>query len=163
MEIEWLPTHKCEALLRSGVAGRVAVCAPDGPHMVPVNYSVVDESVVIRTTPYSKLATYAPGAMVAFEVDQFDYEHHRGWSVVARGRAHEVSDLRELEHILGRWDPRPWADGHRDFYLKFDWTEISGRRLGSGWSIEENLAVNRVAPWERNHPGQPRPATLEQS
>jgi len=28
--------------------------------------------------------------ILSFEVDQFDYENHRGWSVVARGRAHRT-------------------------------------------------------------------------
>ena len=44
-----LSPSECEALLRSGVAGRVALVTPGGPHIVPVNYSIVDDAVIIRT------------------------------------------------------------------------------------------------------------------
>ena len=37
---------KCYELLAAGGLGRAAVCTPTGPHIVPVNYSVVDESVI---------------------------------------------------------------------------------------------------------------------
>ena len=146
MEIIELPRHQSESLLRSGIAGRVALCTSEGPYIVPVNYSVVDESVIIRTTADSYLALHAPGAIVAFEVDQFDYENHRGWSVVARGKAHRIIELRELSHVMAMWEPRTWADGSRSFFLSIAWQDLTGRRLGSGWSIEQNLLVNRRAP-----------------
>lgn len=146
MEIIELPRHQSESLLRSGTAGRIAMCTPDGPYVVPVNYSVVDDAVVVRTTDDSFLAVHGPGAVVAFEVDQFDYENHRGWSVVARGHAHRIEYLRELAHVMATWEPRSWADGPRTLFLKIPWEEITGRRLGAGWSIEENLLVNRRAP-----------------
>jgi len=146
MELIELPHHQCESLLRSGTAGRVALCTPEGPYVVPVNYSVVDNSVVIRTTEDSYLALHAPGAILAFEVDQFDYENHRGWSVLARGRAHRIDDVAELSHVLAMWEPRSWADGSRTTFLKIAWQDINGRRLGDGWSIEEHLLVNRRAP-----------------
>lgn len=146
MELIDLPRHQAESLLRSGTAGRVALCTLDGPYVVPVNYAVVDESVVIRTTEDSFLATHAHGAILAFEVDQFDYLNHRGWSVVARGIAHRINDLRELEHVLAMWEPRTWADGPRTAFIKFPWQDLTGKRLGSGWSIEKELLVNRVQP-----------------
>lgn len=146
MEIFELPRHQSESLLRSGTAGRIALCTADGPYVVPVNYSVVDESVVIRTAPDSFLASHAHGAQVAFEVDQFDYENHRGWSVVARGTAQRVDSVRELSHIMAVWEPLAWPDGPRPVFLRFPWQQITGRRLGADWSIERNLAVNRMAP-----------------
>jgi nitroimidazol reductase NimA-like FMN-containing flavoprotein (pyridoxamine 5'-phosphate oxidase superfamily) len=146
MELIDLPRHQSESLLRAGSAGRIAVCTFDGPYVVPVNYSVVDESIVFRTTEDSFLATHAPNAIVALEVDQFDYENHRGWSVVARGQAHRIGNLRELEHVLAMWEPRTWADGPRTAFIKFPWKDLTGKRLGEGWSIEKNLLVNRIAP-----------------
>ncbi len=53
-----LSRTECESLLRAGVAGRIAVVAPDGPHLLPINYSVVDEAIVVRTSPYSLLGTH---------------------------------------------------------------------------------------------------------
>ena len=151
MEIKELPRHQSESLLRSGIAGRIALCTADGPYVVPVNYSVVDDAVVVRTTEDSFLATHGPGATVAFEVDQFDYENHRGWSVVARGRAHRIADVRELSHVMATWEPRSWADGPRCVFLKIPWEDLTGRRLGDEWSIEANLLVNRRAPLGANY------------
>lgn len=147
-----LSTEECEQLLRSGVAGRVAVSAANGPHIVPVNYSVVDDALLFRTSPYSLLGSFARNAMVAFEVDQFSYQDQRGWSVVARGRCQSVDDPREVDRIREVWPPQPWAAGARNLYLRLAWTELSGRRLGTHWSPLDELPVRRVvggAPPER--------------
>ena len=73
------------------MVGRVAISTPTGPHIVPVNYAVVDEAIIVRTSPYSLLGTYGRDTMVAFEVDGFDHELERGWSVQARGRVEAVT------------------------------------------------------------------------
>lgn len=151
MEILELPHHQSESLLRSGKAGRIAICTEDGPYVTPVNYSAVDQSVVICTTEDSFLAIHGPGATVAFEVDQFDYVNYRGWSVVARGIAHRIVEAGELSHLIAVRQPRSWADEPRCVLLSIPWSEITGRRLGSGWSIEEDLLVNRVMPTGANY------------
>lgn len=139
-----LSQHECEALLRAGVAGRVAISTPGGPHIIPVNYSVVDGAIVVRTSPYSVLGTYGRDSTLAFEVDQFDHANQRGWSVVARGRAEVVHDPDELEHIRRVWPPRPWASGARSLYVRLPWTELSGRQLGGGWDAMRDLPVHRT-------------------
>ncbi|MES2712231.1 MAG: PQQ-dependent sugar dehydrogenase, partial [Pseudomonadota bacterium] len=47
----------------------VAFSTPAGPHMVPVNYTVVDDAIVVRTSPYSLLGTHGRNTVVAFGVD----------------------------------------------------------------------------------------------
>ena len=139
-----LSTSECEALLRAGVGGRVALSTPTGPQIFPVNYAVVDGHVLLRTTPYSLLGTHGRGAVLAFEVDQFDHARQRGWSVVVRGRAEVVSDPDELDHIRRTWEPHPWASGVRSLFLRIPATEVSGRQLGSGWDPMADLPVRRV-------------------
>jgi uncharacterized protein len=139
-----LTREECEQLLRAGVGGRVALSSPTGPHIVPVNYSVVDDAIIVRTSPYSVLGTYGRDSTLAFEVDSFDHERHRGWSVVARGRAEAVTGTAELEHIRTTWEPRPWAAGTRSLYLRIRWTEISGRRIGAAWDPRSALPVRRT-------------------
>lgn len=134
---------EAESLLRAGVVGRIALTAADGPHIVPVNYSVVDDAVIIRTTPYSLLGSAVRGALLAFEIDQIDHEEHHGWSVVARGRAQVVTDADELRHIEETWPPRPWAAGMKPTVVRLPWDEISGRKLGRGWDPAEGLPVRR--------------------
>lgn len=48
-ELQELSYSECEALLRAGVAGRIAVVDDTGPHIVPVNYSIVDGAIVVLT------------------------------------------------------------------------------------------------------------------
>ncbi len=124
-----LAFDECVRLLHAGVVGRIAVSTPQGPQIIPINYSVVDDSVVVATSPYSALGSYGEGSLVAFEVDRFDYDTHTGWSVVVRGRA-EIVAQDELERMRRLWAPRPWADGARSLYLRIPWTELSGRSLG---------------------------------
>lgn len=139
-----LSTEDCHRLLCGGVVGRVAISTPTGPHIVPVNYSVVDDAIIFRTTPYSLLGTYGRNAQLAFEVDYFDYADHRGWSVLARGRGDTVSDPDEIQRIRDQWPPRPWAAGTRNLYVRIRWTEISGRRLGEGWTRDNEMPVRRA-------------------
>ncbi len=139
-----LSYSECEALLRAGVIGRVALSTPTGPQIVPLNYSVVDSNIIMRTSPYSVLGTYGRDATLAFEVDHFDHSDHRGWSVVARGRVDVVQDQAEIDRIRSVWEPRPWASGSRTLFLRLRWTELTGRQLGSGWEPMRDLPYRRV-------------------
>ncbi len=139
-----LSETECEDLLRAGLVGRVAVCTPTGPHVVPVNYSVVDGALVLRTTPYSLLGSQVRGSMLALEVDHFDYEYQRGWSVVARGRAEMVTAAGELENIRATWNPNTWVAGARTLYLRMRWSELTGRQLGRDWDPMATLPVRRA-------------------
>ncbi len=113
---------KCLELLSTGVVGRAAVCTPAGPRIVPVNYSVVEESIVFRTTPYSVLGTYAWNTRLAFEVDQVDVNlaegvERRGHRARGHGRgpAGTGADPRDLgPEAVGEWNAsalRPTALG----------------------------------------------------
>ncbi|MDQ6642139.1 MAG: pyridoxamine 5'-phosphate oxidase family protein [Actinomycetota bacterium] len=138
-----LAPEVCGTLLRAGDAGRVAVSTPDGPHIVPLNYSVVDDALVFRTSPYSLLGTFARNSLLAFETDYVDHELQRGWSVVARGRCQFVDDPGEIDRIRAIWSPQPWAAGARNLFLRLHWTEISGRRLGLNWNVLDELPGRR--------------------
>lgn len=139
-----LTQAECETLLRSGVVGRLALSTPSGPHVIPINYSVVDDAIIVRTSPYSVLGTYGRGSTLAFEIDRFDHEYHRGWSVVARGRAEFVTDAGELDHIRAVWQPHPWAAGAREMHLRLRWDELSGRRLGAQGNPVGELRIRRA-------------------
>jgi uncharacterized protein len=134
---------KCRELLAAGVFGRVGVCTPQGPVILPVNYSVVGEAIIFRTSPYGVVANHDWSAQIAFEVDYVDYSDHKGWSVLATGRGERVEDPDELARIKRTWDPRPWAGGSRPLYVKLAWDELSGRRLGQGWTHENETPTRR--------------------
>lgn len=139
-----LDQNECETLLRAGVAGRIAVATPSGPHIIPVNYSVVDDAIIVRTSPYSVLGTYGRDTTLAFEIDHVDHENQRGWSVIARGRGEVLTDAEEIDHIQAVWPPQPWAAGTRTLHLALRWQELSGRKLGTGWETLDSMRARRV-------------------
>ena len=128
-ELHTLSEAQCRGLLADARTGRVAVVTPDGPYIIPVNYALVDESLVFRTSPFTLLATYAEVDTIAFEVDHTDETTRTGWSVMARGRATVVRDSVELAHIKRVWDPTPWAAGERNLHLRLKYSELYGRSV----------------------------------
>lgn len=124
-----LMQDECLQLLRQEVVGRVALCTPTGPRIVPVNYTVFEDSVVMRTVPYGLLGTLGRSALLALEADHVDGRTHDGWSVVVRGQASVVEDPDELRRIHEEAEPDPWAGGIRRMYLRLRWREVSGRRV----------------------------------
>ena len=142
-ELVELSQEKCEELLRAAIVGRVVFETDEGPGIVPVNYTTVGDAVVFRTTPYSQLGTHADGSRLVFEIDHFDYDDHRGWSVVAVGTGEVLEDTGELEASGPFWNPKPWAAGNRVLYVRMPWRRLTGRRIGGGWTWENELPVRR--------------------
>lgn len=120
---------ECLELLRSRSFGRVAIVAPDGPQIVPVNHVVHEGAVYVRTTPYNALGTYGRNTLVAFEVDHCDDSEQVGWSVVARGRCRDVQDPAEIRRVDDLGGPVPWASGQRTLLLVLECRELTGRRI----------------------------------
>lgn len=127
--MEMLRRAEALRLLATQKIGRIAVTSGALPVILPVNFTVVGEEIVIRTTRGTKLDAATRGAVVAFEVDDFDAWAHTGWSVAVTGVAREVTDAAEQAALarqsLARWAP---VDGDRIIAIS---TEIvSGRRIG---------------------------------
>lgn len=139
-----LNIEECLARLHEQSVGRIALATPQGPRIIPVNYSVDAESLVVRTSPYSELGAYGDNRPVAFEIDHFDPNHERGWSVVAHARAHRITDPDEINRIRLAWDPAPWAEGMRNLYLRLVWHSLTGRRLGGHRPLAEGAVSSAV-------------------
>lgn len=126
--LEVLPESRCFELLATMPVGRVLYSDQALPVIVPVNYRLDGTDVVIRTARRSRLATKAPGNVVAFEVDEIDVSTRSGWSVVVTGRIELVDDPDELAHVeqlgLQSWLPTP---GDRFLRLRAD--IVTGRRI----------------------------------
>lgn len=126
-----LTPQECLALLRSHPVhvGRLGVTDVDGqPLIMPVNYRLDGDSVVIRTEPDSLIAQRARGHRVAFEVDDVDPAWQEGWSILIQGRADPVTDEAELAR-LQQLPLRPWAPGERPVHLRIIPRFITGRRI----------------------------------
>ena len=126
--LQTLSAAECFDLLESGGVGRVGFAAADGIMMLPVNFAVTRKTIVFRTAPDTLLAVYADGR-VSFQADHLDEALHEGWSVLVHGRAHKVTDEREVKQLEVRTRLEPWAAGPRDVYVRITPTRISGRRI----------------------------------
>jgi nitroimidazol reductase NimA-like FMN-containing flavoprotein (pyridoxamine 5'-phosphate oxidase superfamily) len=123
-----LSAEECLHLLRSEVMGRVGVTWDVLPVILPVNYVVHGNGIVLRTAPGTKLCAALSHCVVAFEVDGVDPVRHEGWSVLVRGPAHEVSDELEIAHLRSL-PLRPWANDSADHFVIIDIELLSGRRV----------------------------------
>lgn len=126
--LEVLETEQCLALLSQVELGRVAVSVGAVPAIFPVNFGMLDGSVVFRTGEGTKLAAASRNAVVAFEADAIHSALHRGWSVMIVGMAEEILDPAELDRValLGL---QPWASGPHEHVVRIKASQVSGRRI----------------------------------
>jgi uncharacterized protein len=126
--LELLAEDDVRALLASVDVGRVGVTMGALPAIFPVNFRVIDEAIVFRTSPGSKLSAALEGAVVAFEADHYDPADRTGWSVLAVGPAEVVHDL-DLTGKVVAAGLEPFAGGHRKFIVRIEPVFLSGRRI----------------------------------
>jgi nitroimidazol reductase NimA-like FMN-containing flavoprotein (pyridoxamine 5'-phosphate oxidase superfamily) len=126
-----LTERQCRDLLAGHQIGRVAICTPHGPLVLPVSYVLDGSSLVFRTTPYGDLGRGASGGRLALETDHVDVAAGSAWSVLARGTGSVIEDLGEIALVRAFRDPQPWAPGTRLLYVRLVWDELTGRRFGS--------------------------------
>jgi hypothetical protein len=121
--------EECVRLLRRQRLGRVAMTVEQLPAVFPVNYALLDDEVVFRTAPGTKLLGAILERVVAFEVDWVAPNGDSGWSVLVIGHASRIvyEPLLERAQTLGL---RPWAPGERDYYVKITPEHVSGRSFG---------------------------------
>lgn len=126
--LESLPADECLNLLGHTAMGRVGVTWDVLPVILPVNYVLDGERIIIRTAPGTKLSAALSRTVVAFEIDGFDPLTHGGWSVLVRGSAREIADPDEIER-LERLPLRPWANEDADRFVAIEIELLSGRRV----------------------------------
>ena len=112
--LEILSTRDCLDLLRSRTLGHVAVQIGDAPAILPVNYALLDDEVVFRTDPGTKLSAALMRTMVAFEVDDTDLATRSAWSVLVVGYSEQVRDHATLTRV----DAESGALGERTSRLR---------------------------------------------
>lgn len=120
---------ECMELLGSCRVGRVGTTMGVLPVILPVNYSVFDDGVLIRTAEGTQLDAAIRDLVVAFQADSYDRSAGSGWSVLLIGKAQEVSDAVKLERAqatpIEKW---PGADGLLH-YMHIKAVQITGRRF----------------------------------
>jgi nitroimidazol reductase NimA-like FMN-containing flavoprotein (pyridoxamine 5'-phosphate oxidase superfamily) len=124
-----LTPAECRMLIAPGGIGRIAFSTVSGPVVLPVNFTVLGASIVVRTSAGSLIEAHGDDR-AAFEVDHVDEVLCQAWSVLLLGQAHRVLQPGELRNVREAPLADPWPDGVRDSYVRLVPDHISGRRIG---------------------------------
>jgi nitroimidazol reductase NimA-like FMN-containing flavoprotein (pyridoxamine 5'-phosphate oxidase superfamily) len=135
--VEELTEAESMHLIEQAEIGRIGFSGRYGPVVVPVNYKIVDGSVVFRTAVGSPLGEDLRTGIahaeykVAFEIDELHPADHTGWSVLIQGAAQHIDDEQERATMESA-GIEPWAGGERDQFVRIKPTSVSGRRIRRG-------------------------------
>jgi nitroimidazol reductase NimA-like FMN-containing flavoprotein (pyridoxamine 5'-phosphate oxidase superfamily) len=123
-----LDLGECMELLAAKSVGRIAYASDAGARILPVNYVLVDDSVIFRTVPDGEIFHHALSSVCAFEIDETDESFRSGWSVVVVGRL-QLATEDDFAHMLYGKLPEPWAGGNRYMFVRLPCEQVSGRRV----------------------------------
>ena len=116
----------CWERLRSEELGRLAVAVTGRPDIFPINYTVSDGAIYLRSAEGSKLVSVVINEWVAFEIDGYIPADNHAWSVVAHGKAELLGNL-EIEEYVAGLPLFPWNTSPKNRFIKIDVLELSGR------------------------------------
>jgi nitroimidazol reductase NimA-like FMN-containing flavoprotein (pyridoxamine 5'-phosphate oxidase superfamily) len=126
--LQVLDGDECRRLISGSALGRVAVSIGALPVILPVNFLLDGDQILIRTGSGTKLAAAVQDAVVAFEVDHIDPLDHGGWSVCVTGVAREIRDEAELRRVAHLPLPH-WAPNGRSHVIAVSTDLVTGRRI----------------------------------
>lgn len=124
--IEMLSADECWSLLAREELGRLAVSVRGEPDIFPINYAVMNRSIVVQTTAGSKLVSVMLNASVAFEIDGWREEDNVAWSVVAKGLARDVPPGK-LSDAIAELPLVPWNISPKNHFIIIEVSDVSGR------------------------------------
>jgi nitroimidazol reductase NimA-like FMN-containing flavoprotein (pyridoxamine 5'-phosphate oxidase superfamily) len=126
--LEVLDEAECRRLLPTAAIGRLAYTEGALPAILPVTFIVSDDRILIPTRRGSKVAAASRGAVVAFEVDDFDTAGRIGWNVTVVGPSRSITRPDEVAALDGL-GARTWAPADSPCYVAVQIALIRGRRL----------------------------------
>ena len=130
MVVDALTSTECRQRLASAVVGRLGMTVQALPVVLPVYFVLDDDAVVIRTVTGTKLSAAIAGSVVAFEVDRYEDEGRRGWSVMVQGRATEITSPPALARARALGLPAFTRHGVNDHFIAVALEFVTGRGVG---------------------------------
>lgn len=126
--MEILGRDECLALLQTVPIGRIAITVDALPVILPVNFILNNDTIVMRTAEGAKLSAAMSHAVVALEADHFDAIDHAGWSVLVQGSSRVIEDPSELAKTA-ELPLRSWASDRTDRFVAVSLDVVTGRRV----------------------------------
>jgi len=121
-------------LLRTERIAHLAYDSRYGPFTLPVEYEVVEDSLVFLTYgPFFTEQDLRTGIAraeyhVHLEVDHLDPEQRLGWMVVVAGSAHHVDDEAERAE-LAKVCLQPWVQDESEHMIRVRPVHVGGQRV----------------------------------
>ena len=137
--LEVLDRDECLRLLAVATLGRIGFTSGALPTVLPVNFHLDGERILVRTARGSTLEAALRNVVVAFEVDDFDPIEHAGWSVAVTGVATEVGEPTELDAFRHRARSPLGVRGRRSVDLDLDGARV---RSAHPHGLAGDAAVN---------------------
>jgi hypothetical protein len=128
--LEILDQAECRRLLATASIGRIAFTEGALPAIQLASYALQGEDVVIPIDPSSTMAASSRGAVLAFEVDDYDVLERTGWNVTVIGPSRLVS-MPDQVRALDGLGVVPWAPAATHCYIALRMTVVRGRRMSS--------------------------------
>ena len=126
--LEPLGYRTCVELLTRSRLGRVIYTSGAMPAAQPVSYGMDGDDIIFSTDRGSALDLAVSGAVVAYEVDDIDFDTRDGWSVLAVGQAYRVTEMSRLADLDARIPQSPW-NGPLTTTIAIPIMQVTGRRL----------------------------------
>jgi nitroimidazol reductase NimA-like FMN-containing flavoprotein (pyridoxamine 5'-phosphate oxidase superfamily) len=123
-----LTPQECWELLGTTDLGRLAVCLGEAPEIFPVNYVVVHGTVVFRTAAGLKHVSARLDRLVGLEADGVDRDNGVAWSVVVKGRCHDMTETSESD-LARRLSLHPLHGGPKPLFVRIEPDVVTGRRF----------------------------------
>jgi len=117
-------------LLATACMGRVAFTEGAMPTIQPASFAVSGNDVLIPTGLGSKMAAGSRGAVLAFEVDDYDLTERTGWNVTVIGPSRLISDPTKVT-ALDALGVLPWAPATTHCYIALHMAVVRGRSISS--------------------------------
>ena len=124
-----LTEDECWNLLRTHTLGRLAASAAGVIDIFPLNYYADGTSILMRTSPGTKLVEMTIHHDVAFEID--DFSDTEAMSVVVKGTAEWLDSRAQIDEA----DTVPlvsWLPTLKYVYVRITPTSVTGRRFVRG-------------------------------
>lgn len=118
---EAMTAEQCRRLLASTHIGRIALTVGALPVVLPVQYALDGDHLLVRTPGHHTVGRGVDGQVVGFEADRLDLDQGTGWCVSVTGALHVVDHPEELGAVH-RW----FSDGT---LLSLDTDVIVGHRI----------------------------------
>jgi uncharacterized protein len=121
---------ECRRLLATASIGRIAFTEGAMPAIQPASFAVSGDDVLIPTGLGSKMAAGSRGAVLAFEVDEYDLVERTGWNVTVIGPSRLIAAADQVT-ALDALGVLPWAPATTHCYIALRMAVLRGRRIAS--------------------------------